>query len=54
MSPFFQPVYQGFPGFAQDQAVFFFEVIRMHLQFNGLPDQSIQLNGFGGQKFGVM
>jgi hypothetical protein len=46
-------VYQGFPGFAQDQAVFV-EVIRMHLQFNGLPDQSIQVTGFGGQTFGFM
>jgi hypothetical protein len=47
-------VYQVFPGFAQDQVVFSVEVIRMHLQFNGLPDLSIQVTGFGGQTFGVM
>jgi hypothetical protein len=44
----------GVPGFAHDQAVLSDEVIRIHLQFNGLSLQSIHVTGFGGQKFGVM
>jgi hypothetical protein len=33
----FQPVYQVFPGFAQDQAVLSVEVIRMHPQVQWAP-----------------
>ena len=52
--PFFQCVQKRLPAVTQNQAVFPVHVVRMHLYFNRLPDETIPVSCFCGQKSGFL